>query len=421
MSNSMEASSFASKFISRIQRIDAPQIESFLTQILKEKDFQKFVLDSLQDGVLVADSEGRIVFANEAVHGLLGTGGGRRLIGQALQRLLKAKALLAILEEFETDRIAIDQREVRVRTPATRIYAVSVVPVEGQRGMLTHSVWILSDQTEAHRRAAERHQFESLRSLATLIAGIAHEIKNPLNSMTIHAQLVAKAAREYTHTCEETPELERLSRSTGVLLEEIDRLTHIVDQFIKAARPPKIEARATKINDVVTAVAELIHPECEERHIDLELDLDPGLPRVQIDPAQIQQAILNIAKNSMEAIDKPRGRLAFRTALRTDHLLIEIEDNGCGIPEENRLKIFEPYHTTKFDGSGLGLMVVFRIVSAHGGQIGLDSEVGVGTSFKIALPLDERPVRLLEASTQAGDRKPSQYGRSGPERADKAP
>ncbi len=365
-----------------------------MTQLVKEKDFQKAIFDCLQEGIVVVGSDQRVVFANEASRGLLGLGG-RKITGESLRSLIKAKALVLLADEFEEHRHPISHQEIRVRTPASRIYSVSIIPVGEKDGVATHSVWIISDQTETHRRAAERHQQESIRSLATLTAGIAHEIKNPLNSMNIHAQLIAKAARDFADTQEPSPQLERLDKSTGVLLEEISRLARIVDQFIKAVRPVKLSQRPTNINTLLNTVADLIRPECHARHIELELDLDPVMPLINLDGEQLHQAILNVAKNGMEAIDKPEGRLVLRSMVKSDLALIEIEDNGCGIPEAERLTIFEPYHTTKFEGSGLGLMVVFRIVSAHKGALGLDSEVGQGTVFKIALPLDERPVRLL--------------------------
>lgn len=149
------------------------------------------------------------------------------------------------------------------------------------------------------------------------------------------------------------------------------------------------------MNEVVESVAELLRPECERRRIDLVLDLDAENPALSLDPEQAKQAVLNLAKNALEAIDKPAGRIVLRTVLRGDHLVVEVEDNGCGIAEDDRLRIFEPYHTTKFEGTGLGLMIVFRIVTAHGGEIGLDSELGEGATFRLAFPLHERPVRLL--------------------------
>jgi PAS domain S-box-containing protein len=392
----VDQSSFASKFISRIQRIDTPRIESFLTQLVREKDFQRVVFDSLQEGILVLDNSHRVVFANETIRTLLGLHS-RKVLGEPVERLLRARTLQALAEQFRADLQPIEQREVRVRTPRPRIYSVSVLPIDDEHGTVSHSIWIVIDQTETHRRAAERHQAESVRSLATLVSGIAHEIKNPLNSLNIHAQLIQAAVRQLEPQLGESPEATRLTASTRVLLDEIARLARIVDQFIKAARPPRPELRPAQVNEVVRAVADLLAPECTERHIALDCDLDPQMPLLAIDPEQLQQAVLNVAKNALEAIDKPEGRIVLRTALKADHALVEVEDNGCGIPEGDSLRIFEPYHTTKFNGTGLGLMVVYRIVQAHGGEIALDSHVGRGTRFRIALPVDDRPVRLIES------------------------
>ncbi|MEQ8822482.1 MAG: ATP-binding protein [Sumerlaeia bacterium] len=404
----MKSTGFATKFLSRIGRIDTPQIESFLTQLVREKVFLGAVFDSLAEGVMVVDSQGRLVFYNETAKALLGFTKKKKVTGKPIREMLRVKALQELFDEFQAEGHPVEHREIRIRTPHIRIYAVSVVPIEDEKGHLSHAVWIVSDQTETHRRAAEAHQMDSMRSLATLTAGIAHEIKNPLNSMTIHAQLISKSARNFRaelhrDDAEPTPDLQRLTHSTDVLLEEISRLTRIVDQFIRAVRPANPNMQPCDLRSVLESVADLIRPECEERRIEVVTDFDPLVPKLQMDPEQIHQALLNIAKNAMEAIDKPEGRIVLRTALKSDHVQIEVEDNGCGIPPEDRLAIFEPYHTTKAHGTGLGLMVVFRIVSAHQGALGLDSEVGEGTVFKIALPLDERPVRLLEADVRPSE------------------
>jgi len=389
----MDQSSFASKFLSRLQRIDTPQIEAFLTQLVKEKDVQRAILDSLVDGIVLADRELKVGYLNDAARGMLGLGP-RKAQGEPVRRIMRAKNLQSIVDDFAGNPRAISHHEVRVKTPEPRIYVVSVIPIGVDDDEPTHSIWLLSDQTEIHRRAAEQQKTESIRSMATLTAGIAHEIKNPLNSITIHAQLMAQTA-EKAAASHDDPLMERLQRSSQVVIEEIQRLNRIVDQFIKAVRPTRPDLRTTEINALVESLAELVGPECQERQISLELDLDPAIPSFRVDPEQIYQALLNVVRNAIEAIDKPEGHVVIRTHLRSDHALVEVEDNGCGIPEENRLSIFEPYNTTKFSGTGLGLMVVFRIVSAHGGAIGLDSEVGRGTVFRIALPLEEKPIRLL--------------------------
>lgn len=395
----MAESSFAGKFLRKIKKVDTEQVESFLAQILREKAFLEIILDSLTEGVIVAGQGTKVVFINETAKQLLGLTR-TECIGTEIAALLKAKSLQEVAEEFYDTLEPVRQRTVTVRTPKVRHYAVTVIPIENDDSILTHSVWIVSDRTEEERRAKEAQQVENMESLAVLTAGVAHEVKNPLNSLNIHAQLLAKGFRELEDRFGHDAKIDRLQKSTNVILEEIERLAHVVDDFIHAVRPVRPNFQKASLNRIVMNLAELFGPDCRERGIELTLTLDPDDPPLLIDPDQIHQALLNIVKNAMEAIEGPGGHLNIRTQTKSDHVLVEVEDNGCGIAEVDRLRIFEPYHTTKFSGSGLGLVLVFRIVKAHRGAIGLNSEVGVGTVFSIALPLDERPIRMLPAQVE---------------------
>lgn len=395
----MAESSFAGKFLKKIKKVDTEQVEGFLAQILREKAFLEIILDSLTEGVVVAGQGTKVVFINETAKQLLGLTR-TECLGKEIAALLKAKSLQEVAEEFYETLEPVRQRTVTVRTPKVRHYAVTVIPIENDDAIMTHSVWIVSDRTEEERRAKEAQQVENMESLAVLTAGVAHEVKNPLNSLNIHAQLLAKGFRELQDRFGHDAKIERLQKSTHVILEEIERLAHVVDDFIHAVRPVRPNFQKTSLNRIVMNLAELFGPDCRERGIELTLTLDPDDPPLLIDADQIHQALLNVVKNAMEAIEGPGGRLNIRTQTKSDHVLVEVEDNGCGIAEDDRLRIFEPYHTTKFSGSGLGLVLVFRIVKAHRGAIGLNSEIGVGTVFSIALPLDERPIRMLPAQVE---------------------
>ncbi len=390
-------SSFAGKFLRKIKKVDTDQIEAFLSQVLREKAFLEVIFDSITEGIVVTEQDMRVVFLNEAARQFLALGN-REALGEALTDLFRAEEFIEVAEEFRREGQPIRQREITLRQKMLRVFALTVVPIENEEGLATHSVWIIGDRTEALRRAEEARQMHNIESLATLTAGVAHEVKNPLNSLNIHAQLAAKGLRELKeYLPSDARVVERTERSLQVILDENQRLARIVDGFTDAVRPVRPELEKENLEKVLVGVAELIAPDCRERGIELVLNLDPETPPLLLDPKQIQQALLNIVKNAMEAIDKEKGRIVLRTRLRNDHVLIEVEDNGCGISEEDRLRIFEPYHSTKFGGMGLGLMVVYRIVRAHRGAIGLQSQPGLGTVFSIALPLDERPVRMLEA------------------------
>lgn len=389
---------FAGKFLQKIKKVDTDQLEQFLSQLLKEKTFLEAIYDSLTEGVLVAEHGSRIVFVNEAARRLLGLGSVEKF-ERPLRELLREPAMRALVDEFNELTEPIRQRDIAIQHPKRATYSVTVVPIENDDSLATHSVWIIGDRTEIRRQQAEQARLENMEAMATLTAGVAHEVKNPLNSLNIHAQLISREAEKIeAMTGEESPS--RLKRSSQVMLEEIARLTRIVDDFINAVRPVRLTLRREPINHVISSLAELTGPDCSARGIDLILDLDPENPQLLMDSQQISQALLNIVKNAIEAIDKEDGRIKLVTLLRNDHILVEVHDNGCGIPEAEKLKIFEPYHTTKFEGTGLGLMVVYRIIRAHNGAVGLQSQEGEGTVFSVALPLDERPVRLLGSQVE---------------------
>jgi signal transduction histidine kinase len=154
----------------------------------------------------------------------------------------------------------------------------------------------------------------------------------------------------------------------------------------------------SSLNDAVRATIELLRPEIENRGIVLEQKLARQLPEVRLDPAQIQQALVNLVRNALQAMTKG-GVLRLQTGQSSENVWVSVADDGCGIPADHVKRIFEPFYTTKKKGSGLGLMIVQRIVRDHGGGIELESRVGQGTQFRIWLPLHERGPRLLSAGS----------------------
>ena len=156
------------------------------------------------------------------------------------------------------------------------------------------------------------------------------------------------------------------------------------------------QIKPASLNDVVQKTLELLKPEIDNRDVDIRTRFARQLPVTPIDPAQIQQVLVNLIKNALQAMTKG-GTLTLQTGEGADGVWVSVADTGGGIPQEQINRIFEPFYTTKKKGTGLGLMIVQRIVRAHGGRIELESQVGRGTTFRIWLPLHERKPRLLEA------------------------
>jgi signal transduction histidine kinase len=230
-----------------------------------------------------------------------------------------------------------------------------------------------------------------------LAAGVAHEIGNPLNSLNIHLQLIERQARKLDGT-----KKAELQESVGVARAEVNRLDSIITQFLRAIRPTRPQLRPENVNSIVEEAVRFFTPEIKDRDIVVEQELRSDLPLIDIDRDQMKQAFYNVIKNSFEAM-KSRGILRIRTDKNDSHVMIKFTDTGGGISAENLSHVFEPYFTTKSSGTGLGLLIVRRIVREHGGELSIESSEGKGLTVTIRLPQIDKRVRMLEA----GDSKSS--------------
>jgi signal transduction histidine kinase len=234
-----------------------------------------------------------------------------------------------------------------------------------------------------------------LAALGRLMAGVAHEVKNPLNAMTIHLELLKQkmtAARESVAvpagvaTAVTTGRPVDMTKHVNVITDEIKRLDQVVVGFLKFARPDELKLQPVHLASLVSEVVSMTAPDAERRNIAIKTECPSTLPEINADPGMLQQALLNLAINACHAM--PEGgtlRIACRATARR-RVELDIEDTGVGIPPENLGRIFDLYFTTKEKGSGIGLSMVFRIVQLHDGEIEVQSTPGRGTTFKLTFP-----------------------------------
>src|SRR5438093_5991360 len=261
---------------------------------------------------------------------------------------------------------------------------------DGDSEQVGHAI-LVRDITESRRSAQETIESERLNALTLLAARVAHEIGNPLNSLHIHLQLMERKVREL----DDDAKVE-LQDSINVARSEIGRLDSIVTQFLRAIRPSRPQLHPENINAVVEETVRFFAPEIQERDVVVEQELRSDLPPLQIDRGQMKQAFYNVIKNSLEAM-KRRGILRIHTDMNDTQVLISFIDTGGGMSAEDLSRVFEPYFTTKPSGTGLGLLIVRRIVREHGGELSIESSEGKGLTLTSRLPYIDKGVRMLEA------------------------
>lgn len=367
----------------------------------QEKKYFEGVLDSVQDPLLSLDSEHRIVWLNRSALKLLNESE-KKLVGTRFMESGADPELRRVFERFARGGERIHNEEISLSEPLPLIANVCIYPIVNE-GKIHGSILLVLDVTEDRSRLLRRMQKESIQALAGLTAGLAHEIKNPLGAVDLHIQLIQRFLKN--HHFKNKEELEEMTR---VLSDEIHRLDAIVNDFLFSVRPIRSKKKQEPLNDVVEEVLVLMAPEFVERKVDLEKDLAAELPELWLDRNYMKQALINVLKNAMEAMDAARAaspgraaRLRVTTSMEDDRLILSVKDSGVGISQKNLTKIFEPFFTTKEMGTGLGLTIVYRIVQENGGEIVIHSEEGKGTDFRMEFPTHTREPKLLPSETQA--------------------
>jgi PAS domain S-box-containing protein len=393
-------SDFYKRAIKKLDKLTAERCRELLISAAEEINRFETVLNSLPNGILVCDEKHCLIMANKAVQRLLPM----NHIEAGNIPLWSETQDERVREFFQKSLLGGDRvldREIDIEAQGqNRLLSISVLPLVCSH-RITGSLIHIEDITEKRGREARLRWAENLASLTTLAAGVAHEIKNPLGSISIHLQLMQKALSKNQKTKTEDPSNRLLGKYISVLNEEVERLNHIVVDFLFAVRPMSLELREADINALIAELVEFVRPEMEQSRIRVFLELDESLPLILMDERYMKQALLNLIKNAQAAM--PEGGLLTIATIRDENeIKISVCDTGVGISEENLKKIFEPYFTTKETGTGLGLTLVFKIIREHQGEIAVDSREGGGTAFEIIMPLPQKERRLLAYNAGRG-------------------
>jgi signal transduction histidine kinase len=372
-------------------------------------DFES-VVDNLEDAVALFSPEGKLIFSNPAMSAVLPA-----FAAPALRELSAIAPPEDGARQLVERTIATHQPQgpVVVSLPAKGRSAgddpvdeaaterlLMTHPIDDEQGRFVGAMLVarnLGFMTQMH---STLNYSRKLAALGRLMAGVAHEVKNPLNAMTIHLELLRNKLARVSEPAAVAAsgvgpgDAELAARGSSadvakhvdIITKEIHRLDTVLNGFLKFARPDELKLQPTQLSNVLSDVVTTVAPETEHARVTVKYECPRDLPPIKADPAMLRQALLNLALNACQAM--PNGgtlKMSCRSAPR-GRVEIDVEDTGVGIPPEHLQKIFDLYFTTKEKGSGIGLSMVYRIVQLHDGEVDVESTPGRGTRFKLVFP-----------------------------------
>lgn len=373
-------SGFFDKLIKRVDRLEPGEVQHFLAELLREKGLLEKVFQALQEGVILLDNEGRVTYVNRAACHLFG------FEAEAIQGKQLGEGMRGIdWKELRRPGTVIS-RDLEITYPENRYlnFYITAIDDTQEHGF----VMLIRDVTQSRKLTEEKIESERITALTMLAAGVAHELGNPLNGLTIHLQLMERALKKMGKGSD------KLQKHLDVASGEIKRLDLIISQFLAAIRPTQPQLQRVAVNELIEEAARFLTPELESHKIRLKLELRADTPQMLLDANQMKQAFYNLIRNASQAMPEG-GRLTITSTFNDFEVIISFQDTGKGISAENMGNLFQPFFTTRKTGTGLGLLIVRRIIREHGGEIDIGSREGEGTRVSVILPLVEKKVRLL--------------------------
>ena len=379
---------FLDKLLHKFDRLPAEEMQAFVLRLVQEKGFFEQVFEALEEGVIICDGAGVITFVNRAVCRFFGFDA-ESAVGRSLEDTVRGLHMPAPRHRRDTV-----SRDIEVFYPEHRFLNFYLRPIDDGNTDVGH-VMLIRDLTQSRRLTEEQIETERLNALTMMAAGVAHEIGNPLNSLNIHLQVLEKKLRKA-----DAGLYAMVKEQCDIARGEIQRLDFIIEQFLRAIRPAKPVFEMTELNKVIESAVQFLAPELKDRRITTHLLLHEALPLLRLDANQLKQAFYNLIKNAVQAMGTG-GNLTIRSDLSDYDALVSFEDSGKGMDAKTVAAMHDPWFTTRQSGTGLGMMIVRRIVREHGGELSIESSPGKGTRVTITLPRGPRPVRFLESGEPA--------------------
>ncbi len=390
---------FKPRLLSKLLQMAATELRNFAAELLHENSHLAATLDAIPSAVFVIDRERQTIrFVNRFARKWLQHQ--ERYYGRPLLKTIAARELSDCLRSLLMNKDAAHQyQELQVFARQPKTFLVGASAFSPSTPTKPATLITITDITTLKAQFLAESERQSINSLTLLTSGIAHEIKNPLSALDIHLQLISRTLAQNASV--NKSELEELF---SIVNHEVKRLDEIINDFLQTFRPRKAIRKPQALNAIVTFTLKLLKANLAEKGITLKLKLAPKLPTFAFDKNLMEQLLLNIIKNSIEAIDE-KATTAERNITISTHnspntLSLTIADSGIGIPQAHLSKVFTPFYTSKKMGTGLGLSIVSRIANEHDGKLIIESTSEAGTTLTVEF--DKHPyTKLLTAEPAA--------------------
>lgn len=398
--------SYVKRVKQKAEKLSKEQVLSLLEAVVDENDSLYSVLESLSTGLLIINDDFHLLRYNtiaeswlpfsERLEDILGS-------TNPIWEYIQDEDIAAFLQKCMEKNITNSSEEFSLVTSggSVRFLTVTITPLMNE-GELNGKMILVRDITEKKSQDILLHRMENLANLTNLAAGMAHEIKNPLGAISIHIQLIQKALEKARENDGVLPARKFVEDHIDVVNEEIDHLNKLVMDFLLAVRPVKAQLELKEPDKLIENLVSFFKPEFNREGIEVVFKPCESGKRILLDEKLFRDVIMNISQNSLAAIktkftDKAGGKLTIDSGEKDNKYILKISDNGCGMSDETLAKLFEPYYTTKANGTGLGMTMVYKIIKEFSGDITVDSKEGEGTSFIIAFPIPQKDVKLLSS------------------------
>jgi len=397
--------SYAKRISQKIEKLSKEQLIDLLDKVLDENENFNSILESISSGLMIVDNNFVLQKYNTILESRLtlkNHNEDMKNYSQPIWEIVEDEEMAAYFKKCSDKDITNSSEEFTTVTSggSVRFLTITMFPLM-HNNILSGRIFILNDITESKNQEVLLHRMENLANLTNLAAGMAHEIKNPLGAISIHIQLIQKALEKARSNNDILPGKKFVEDHIDVVNNEIEHLNKLVMDFLMAVRPVKATLELKDPVKLIQPILDFIKPEFTRDNIKVELKAPENGRRIMLDEKLFREVIMNLAQNALSAIksklnsDFSEGTFLIECAYSDNKYVIRILDNGCGMSGETISKIFEPYYTTKANGTGLGMTMVYKIVKEFSGDIQVESELGKGTIFTLIFPIPQKDKKLL--------------------------